>query len=112
MSWILPTRLQKAELPSGRARVVLGSKETKQRDLVNAVYRSSEKRQAWLKANKGKMREYDREYVKKNRDLINAKNRRRYKANPARRAYLTVKQRQYRAKEKQKCNAAQPATTT
>lgn len=115
MSWILPSRYQKSELPIGQIRVVVQGKEVARtnrlRDPVNAKY--NDKRQAWLEANKDKIREYDRQYFQKNRKRINAKNRRRYRENPARRAYLIAKQRQYRAmKEKQQCTDAQFVTTT
>jgi hypothetical protein len=97
MSWILPEVHEVGRLPIGEVKTVL--REPRQRDVVDAKYYWGTKRQAWLRSNKEKLREYNREYARKNRRKINAAARRRYRQNQAiRRAYLNAKQREYRAK--------------
>ncbi len=96
MSWILPqVKVVGAFKISGIRAVVEGVAVIS--DPANAKHYWSKKRQAWLIANKQRIREYEREYSNKHRERINAAARLRYRKNPLRRAYLNVKQRRRRA---------------
>lgn len=103
MSWILPEAQKSTPLPKGRVRVILkGDEPTPVRavDAVNRKYRESPRRRAWLEAHKEELKEYDKQYSKKNRRRINELARERYRANwIKRRAYLNMKQREYRAQK-------------
>lgn len=102
MSWIFPEAQKSFPLPKGRVRVIVNGDSTPIRavDAVNRKYRESPRRRAWLQAHKEELREYDRQYSKKNRDRINERARERYRVNwIRRRAYLNMKQREYRAQK-------------